>query len=1250
MAEITADKNDGPVAEPERHAFCLLAAAELGRWPSWAGPTNAASLRSRVELLASTFDIAPRSEFDRLDLVIEAWVDAHPGEEVVSAGELRSIARRTLKYVGANLPVSNGFQRAAAITKLGVAADPSAPPFAEARGFSDLEAQRQCTIGLGAWLEQVATKPRWKLLPSVAPGETAMEVDKVYVDLFAISDSDASQGERPESDGAQRVPRRLLAAEYPVVSAATMVTRSLERCIVLGEPGSGKSTLVQWIARAIQQGRVPDYDLAVVVKLSAYAAALAAQPTLSLVEFFFETLQTAIHDWSPAAYWLRRVGAERHRCLLVLDGWDEVPIPQREAVRDRIDRESPYFVTVITSRPAGMYRELRAAGKTDCYHIAGLTPEAVENLTANLLNGLGRPDLIAEVRGRIEGDPNLREMAANPFLLGLLVRVLARCADNHGAAPRTLADVYHQVTAWMREQHAAGDASGASLTADHLAGLRRLSYGLLFETIAPRYLFRGQELTDSLRAAAEPVFRSRFVNRVDPVFDEFVFLHATFQEYLAAMHGASLAGERLTHFLDHAFASASRLIVLEFVAGIDGPAGEQCRRQAVQWLAEQDRFLQVAIKLARLAVAGRWSTGASQGFVQSLCDELWRHIESETDMSLTKAAVQAFAEINPRELCRRARAARVIDNWALNCMHDALPPAVLRQERIIDLLPGAWQDFAGSDLRDEMSDAELAAKRRLIVAPETPEEDRWEAIAFAGAVRDVAAAPLLLALLNDARAPLRLREQSIDSLGAIGGRASIDALIQIVTDQLPITIEGRRMAATVLRHTIGSLKALDPGGRDQLLRRMAAINPAEPCVEYILMALEGYPIRDGSETVVEIARDVSLQPEIRSRAITVLASTLDRRLAEEALLTIEEERSGEVVDALLQLAVARSLPTPLRWLEHKIQSSRSRVSVKRLLKTLLQALPASVGKQPNEAHDVFHRLLTRAIRGDGDGDYAREMSLAFSQTEWGDRWRPAEESLDLARGVLARFAVAPANEPTDRVLLATRMVARFRDISIKVEVLRAFEAALKMPADGTDAKSAERLALALADALADIAPGELLRFAMDCEPVHVTLRSRAVRNGWLVFADRIVDAEGREICRSGAEVQPSPKAGVPESLEEVVGQLPPAERRVFLSYWLMVGPGGPCRPGDSRAAIYRAASALLDERVEDRWDNLDRKANAEDPVDRRRNQLALRVQELFGDEPIPKNDAWRQALKRVCARLKKRPEFLPELRRLGLLR
>ena len=271
--------------------------------------------------------------------------------------------------------------------------------------------------GLRTWFDQLETDRRWTHLPAVVPGEVATEIETVYVELFAIADRDVVDLKRLSGSAFRRQSTRKSAGEYPVLSAPSMVARTLQRCVVLGEPGSGKSTLVQWLAQAVRKGECPDYDIALVVKLSRFASAIQQSPRLTLVEFFFETLDAGAADWRTAADWLRHVASARHRCLLLLDGWDEVPLGQRDLVWQRIETEQTHFVTLVTSRASGRVPRLRGQTGDDLYHLAGLTSQATEQLTRNLLGIAGCAELADHVLERIRDEPDLGEMAANPFLL-----------------------------------------------------------------------------------------------------------------------------------------------------------------------------------------------------------------------------------------------------------------------------------------------------------------------------------------------------------------------------------------------------------------------------------------------------------------------------------------------------------------------------------------------------------------------------------------------------------------------------------------------------------------------------------------------------------------------------------------------------------------------------------------------------------------------------------------------------------------
>ncbi|WP_193789010.1 NACHT domain-containing protein, partial [Zavarzinella formosa] len=623
---MTADhlisRGEAAVLDPEQvwTAFERLARLESGGRPVLAGHSDPEETRLRLELLAELLDLTPRAGMRHLGRLIEAWNLEFPNPGTASVDLLREVARTCLTAANRQPPPNQNKGMRRALELISPNGLIGAPPAAAEGPAADPEAVRRCVTGLGVWFDQLDSD-QWTRLPASVPGEQAVEISQIYVGLYAINESDI---EETRPDAPRRMARQLISNQYPVVDVPTMLARTLHRCVVIGEPGSGKSTLVRWLAWSVHRGGCSDFQEPLVVKLAAFARALSKNPRLSLVEHFFQALGHQTDDWRGASDVLRAIAVERHRFLLLLDGWDEVPPAQRDLVRERIQAERSNFVTVITSRASGMPREFRDGDRVDIYRIAGLAESARDELVRKLLEVHGRPELLEEVAGRIENEPDLREMAANPFLLGLLVRVLCHTAGGF-PAPRTIADVYRQVTDWVREQHNLSESSGSPLTEEHVAGLRRLSHALLFGPDGPRYDFTAERLRESMPGlSCEPVRGSRFVNRSDQVFDEHVFLHATLQEYFAAAHAGSLASAELDEFLDRAFQSAGRLIVLEFLAGQGGPASVRCRQRAAVWYQERDRYQQVALRLARLAAAGRWKDTDPPGLVAELREELWR--------------------------------------------------------------------------------------------------------------------------------------------------------------------------------------------------------------------------------------------------------------------------------------------------------------------------------------------------------------------------------------------------------------------------------------------------------------------------------------------------------------------------------------------------------------------------------------------------------------------------------------------------
>jgi hypothetical protein len=212
-------------------------------------------------------------------------------------------------------------------------------------------------------------------------------------------------------------------------------------CIILGDPGSGKSTMMRFlsltgISKSLQERYKanPDNRLPIYIILRFYADELKSRPNLSLIDYIQENIQGYFSlksaDLNFFEYYL-----ESGQTILLFDGLDEMPNPHfKQIVRDRIIgliTTYPGNSAIITSRIIGYDNPFRFdSNEFKHFRLTKLQfPEIeqfirdwyrirIENIKEREAN---IQDLIRILQDE-NGQP-IRELAENPLLLTIITLV-----------------------------------------------------------------------------------------------------------------------------------------------------------------------------------------------------------------------------------------------------------------------------------------------------------------------------------------------------------------------------------------------------------------------------------------------------------------------------------------------------------------------------------------------------------------------------------------------------------------------------------------------------------------------------------------------------------------------------------------------------------------------------------------------------------------------------------------------------------
>ncbi|WP_431331283.1 NACHT domain-containing protein [Streptomyces sp. IPPR8] len=359
-----------------------------------------------------------------------------------------------------------------------------------------------------------------------SPDRWPLEVAYLSLEATGTEERAALPGEPPEP-------------ERTVHLSADEALRGDDRVLLRGDAGSGKTTLVQWLAvTAARDGdRVPYVlPLRTLVRAGALPAPAA----------FLTAVGCPL---TPPEGWAERV-LSAGRGLVLVDGLDEIPAADRHRARDwllALIRAFPGNRWLLTSRPTAVRPDWLAA---EGFRELALTPMRRDDVTTFVRRwhaAADAPEYEAKLLDALRTKRDLARLATNPLMCGL---ICALHRERRGYLPTGRKELYDAALTMLlarRDRERGMEAVDLGEEAQ-LELLQRLAYALVLsgrtemdvetaEGIVERALpsvasAAGQgDAATVLRAL---VLRSGLLRR--PGEGTLDFVHRTFQDYLGARY------------------------------------------------------------------------------------------------------------------------------------------------------------------------------------------------------------------------------------------------------------------------------------------------------------------------------------------------------------------------------------------------------------------------------------------------------------------------------------------------------------------------------------------------------------------------------------------------------------------------------------------------------------------------------------------------------------------------------------------